>query len=411
MYLLRNWVQASWSAGQLTVHGDCLPKVFKIICSGKVFAWGYAAVFTPAWLCMAVLRHLPCSPVHSEAHAYTLPAEVLGSVPKGWASCSMPRSSLLDSHRLKDASPCYSPHPFHVTVSRKVEHGSQQKPNGSALGPDTLARWTLPTHLSSPSRGTGHLQSLRKPKGHRDWDPCGTEAHNNSPKRPPNVSGATASAKPKDELITAKHKGGHGTIQEAQTTTSPSLQLCFAPFSTSFISLCGVLPPSLWHQPYGSEGTSTAQLRQGAACWKLAPPVWTAFIAKHRWVHLKAQWKQSHFWWLPCFSHLHTSPPAAEDLPPGDGSAPCLLMFGGARGLEGHQSWAGPNERAVELERGESVWERLEVPHAQLQVGPFTPAQQYWELPGTLHSLCYKPAMEKCRGEWRMESTEDLRLH
>lgn len=63
-------MQTSWSAGQLTVHGDWLPKAFKIICTGKVFAWGYAAAFTPACLCMAALRCLHCSPVHSEAHVY-----------------------------------------------------------------------------------------------------------------------------------------------------------------------------------------------------------------------------------------------------------------------------------------------------------------------------------------------------
>lgn len=144
----------------------------------------------------------------------------------------MPRSSLLDLYRLQDASPCYSPHPFHVMVSRKGEHGSRQKPNGSALGPTTSATWTLPTHLSSPSTDTGHWQShsLSIPKGHTARVPCGTGARNNSPKRPPNDSGATVNAKQEDKLITAKHKGTHGTIKEAQTTIGPALQLHFALF-------------------------------------------------------------------------------------------------------------------------------------------------------------------------------------
>lgn len=43
-------------------------------------------------------------------------------------------------------------------------------------------------------------------------------------------------------------------------------------------------------------------------------------IAKHHQVALKAPWKQNDFWWLLGFPHLHTSPPAAMNVPPGDGS-------------------------------------------------------------------------------------------
>lgn len=65
-------------------------------------------------------------------------------------------------------------------------------------------------------------------------------------------------------------------------------------------------------------------------------------IAKHHQVALKAQWKQHDFWWLLGFPHLQTSPPAAMNLPPGDGSS-YLLVFGGADGLEDLQTWAGPS--------------------------------------------------------------------
>lgn len=130
-------------------------------------------------------------------------------------------------------------------VSRKGEHGSQQKPKGGALGSTTSGTWAVPTHLSPASRDTGHRHSysLSLPNGNTVWVPCGTRAHN-SPKRLPNDSRATVNAKHEDKLTTAKHEGGHRTIEKAQTMTSPSLQLHFAsspPVSSPCEQFC--LPP------------------------------------------------------------------------------------------------------------------------------------------------------------------------